>query len=60
MVGGMNDLCELINIWNFRNNYDDYDFREGGGHLGFGAGLEKLYFWRSIHIHINHSKLLII
>ena len=27
-----------------RNNYDDCDFREGGGHLGFGAGLEKLYF----------------
>ena len=27
-----------------RNNYDDCDFREGG-HLGFGAVFEKLYFW---------------
>ena len=45
----------------FRNNYDDYDFREGGGHLGFGAGLEKLYFLEiKFIIHINHSKLLII
>ena len=27
-----------------QNNYDDWDFREGGCHLGFGAGFEKLYF----------------
>ena len=34
MVGGMNDLCELINIWNFEIN-----FREGGCHLGFWSWL---------------------
>ena len=34
----MNKYMEIRNI------FDEYDFREGGGHLGFGAGLEKLNF----------------
>ena len=25
-----------------QNNYEDCDFREGGGHLGFGAGFGEV------------------
>ena len=40
------------------NNYDDCDFRKEGRHLGnLELVLESGNLWRSILIHINHSKL---
>ena len=42
------------------NNYDVTGKPEKEDILVFGAGFGRLYFWRTIHIYINPSKLLII
>ena len=46
-------------VWKFiGNNYDVTGKPEKDDILVFGAGFGRLYFWRTIHIYINPSKLL--
>ena len=60
MVGGMNDLCELINIWNFGIIMTTTTSGKDEAILVLELVWRSCTFWRSIHIHINHSKSLII
>ena len=56
----MNDLCELINIWNFGIIMPTTTSGKEETIMVLELVWRSCTFWRSIHIHINHSKLLII
>ena len=60
MVGGMNDLCELINIWNFGIIMTTTTSGKEEAILVLELVWIGCTFWRTIHIYINHSKLFII